>query len=69
VDAGYLVPTATGLAKSIMDATAELRAFLVLRGIHDFDEQDQGPEGKVVLEAQVVGVERVEDEWGSSHLD
>ena len=61
VDAAFLVPTATGLGKSIMDAHAELRAFLSLRDIHDFEGQGQGPEGKVVLEAQLVGAERLED--------
>lgn len=61
VDAGYLVPTETGLRKSIMDAHADLRAFLSLRGLHDFHTQEQGPANKVVLSAQMVGAERVED--------
>ena len=61
VDAGYLVPTETGLRKSIMDAHAGLRAFLALRGLHDFSVQKQGPSNRVVLGGQLVGVERVDD--------
>lgn len=35
-------PTATGLGKSIMDATLPVRNFLRDRGVHDYDTQGQG---------------------------
>lgn len=58
--AAFLVPTATGLAKSIMDAHQSVREYLRDRGIHDFDKQSQGQEHKVVLAANLVYVDRVE---------
>ena len=47
--AGYLVPTATGLGKAIMDAHASFRTFLAEAQIHDFTKQAKGGSGKVVL--------------------
>ncbi len=49
VSAAYLAPTATALEKSIIDAIAPVRALLERGGIHDFSEQAQGTEQKVVL--------------------
>ena len=46
VDVAFLVPTETGYAKSIMDATAPVRDFLSRTGIHDYDSQAQGPDAK-----------------------
>lgn len=51
LEVGFLSPTATGLEKSIMDAHGDLRAFLKLAGVHDFDTQPQGENGKIVIEA------------------
>ena len=39
IDVALLVPTETGLKKSIMDATANVRDYLLSTGIHDFDDQ------------------------------
>ena len=47
IDASYLVPTPTGLRKNIMDAHAAVRTFLKIKGVHDFDTQQQGDAGKV----------------------
>jgi hypothetical protein len=47
VDAALLVPTPTGLQKSIIDATGGLRDYLEERGYHDFGCQGQGSEHKV----------------------
>lgn len=55
VEAGYLVPTETGLIKSIMDAHESLRAYLASEGIHNFESQGQGPEYKVILPCKVLG--------------
>ncbi len=54
VPVGFLVPTQTALDKSIMDATAPVREFLRLQGIHDFDNQAQGRESKVELPARLL---------------
>lgn len=54
VEAGFLVPTPTGLDKSILDAHEDLRNFLKKVGLHDFDAQEQGPDHKVVLPVNLV---------------
>lgn len=60
VEAGYLVPTDTGLSKSIMDAHAQLRGYLERSGIHDYSNQSLGPEGKRLVAAWHVGLEGME---------
>jgi hypothetical protein len=54
VEACYLVPTQTGLEKSIMDATGPVRSYLKQAGLHDYDGQRQGPEGKRIIPAVVL---------------
>ena len=54
VEAGFLVPTPTGLEKSILDAHEDLRFFLAKSGLHNFDEQGQGPENKVKILANII---------------
>jgi hypothetical protein len=51
VEAGYLVPTTTGLEKSILDAHAGLRDYFRLTKFHDYHHQAQGTGGKRVLQA------------------
>ena len=51
LDVGLLVPTETGMQKSIMDATAGLREYFQDTGFHDYDAQAQGPDAKVIHEA------------------
>ncbi len=51
VEAAFLVPTAVGIEKSIMDATAPLREYLKYHHIHDFQRQAQGQENKVKVES------------------
>lgn len=51
LDVGLLVPTETGMQKSIMDATAGLREYFQDTGFHDYDTQAQGPDAKVIREA------------------
>jgi hypothetical protein len=43
---GFIVPTATGLDKSIMDAHDSLRRFMLVQGIHNYAEQQQGTGNK-----------------------
>lgn len=46
VEAAYLVPTPTGLSKSIMDAHEYVQSFLKTKGLHDFESQGQGQDNK-----------------------
>jgi hypothetical protein len=52
--AGYLAPTFTMLDKSIMDAHAGLREYLVLHGVHDYERQEQGTQSKIVVAATLL---------------
>lgn len=54
VDAGYFVPTDTGLQKSIIDAHEGIRHFLKLKSLHNFYEQKQGPDHKKLLPVKLV---------------
>jgi len=42
LDVGLIVPTATGMEKSIMDATASVRDYLQNHGFHNYDTQGLG---------------------------
>lgn len=53
LDVTFLVPTHTGIKKSIMDATKEVRLFLKKKKIHDFELQAQGTEHKKLIETVV----------------
>ena len=55
----FLVPTATGLKKSIMDATEDIRKFLSGSGIHAFAEQPQGSEHKRFVPTNLISDEGV----------
>ena len=48
LNATFLVPTKTGLEKSILDATYQVRNYLKDHGFHDYDIQSQGNENKVI---------------------
>jgi len=49
-----LIPTETGLAKSIMDATSKVRDFLQIKGIHDYSTQEFGPQNKSKIEGYFI---------------
>lgn len=55
IDAGYVVPTSTGMTKSIMDAHAQLREWLRTEKIHDYSTQQQGPDHKSVVDVLFIG--------------
>lgn len=63
VEAAYLVPTNTGMKKSIMDATGSVRDYLVRKGFHDYGTQGQGTAKKIKVRAWFV---RPHDVVGSS---
>ena len=48
LDATFLVPTQTGLDKSIIDATYQVRNYLKDHRFHDYNIQSQGNENKVI---------------------
>lgn len=50
----FLVPTETGLKKSIMDATQQFRDFLYKSGVHNFDDQKQGKSNKKIVETVLI---------------
>lgn len=54
IEAALLVPTPTGLEKSIFDATDGLREYLSERSYHDFGTQAQGQDHKVLKQAYLV---------------
>ncbi len=45
-DLGLIMPTPTGLKKSILDATISIRALLKNSGLHDYATQTQGMRAK-----------------------
>ena len=49
LNVAFLVPTPTGLYKSILDATDQVRELLFKNGLHDFSLQAQGAEHKIKL--------------------
>lgn len=63
VEAGYLVPTSTGLEKSILDAHAGLRDYFRLTKFHDYQTQIQGTSGKRIVSGffiESTGIERTQ---------
>lgn len=50
----FVVPTPTGLEKSTLDATSEIRKFLSDNNLHDFVSQEQGQESKVFLRTTLI---------------
>lgn len=58
-EAAYLVPTDTGMKKSILDAHGQLRSFLLENGIHDFESQEQGLNGKKIVDVTLLGIDSV----------
>lgn len=57
----FIVPTETGLGKSIMDATAMVRFFLKFSGLHDYNDQEQGPENKKIIKSFLVHKDSLEE--------
>ena len=57
-EATFFVPTETGLHKSIIDAHAQFRAYLLERKIHDYSAQGQGERFKNVLPVTLILADR-----------
>ena len=58
-EAGYFVPTETGLSKSILDAHGSLRSFFLGKKIHDYDKQNKGTNFKILRDAFIVTDENI----------
>jgi hypothetical protein len=54
IEAGYIVPTKTGIQKSIFDAHETFRIFLSSKKIHDYSRQPLGPINKKVLPVTLI---------------
>lgn len=54
VPVAFLVPTPTGYEKSIMDATGPVRTLLKDSRVHNYIEQKQGQDAKVIIESYFV---------------
>lgn len=54
VELTLIEPTKTGLGKSIMDATGPIRTYLKERLVHDYDNQLQGQNHKVLVNSYLV---------------
>lgn len=61
VPTALLFVTATGLRKSILDATLPMRTLLAEDGVHDYACQGQGQEYKVVIPGKFVLDDRIVD--------
>ncbi len=61
----FMTITETGLKKSIMDATGGVRFFLKEAMIHDYNNQKQGPENKVIVASHFVLKDKIIDTQAS----
>lgn len=59
IDFSVLTITATGIKKSIMDAVGSLRNFLVEEGFHNYENQKQGENYKVLKPCQLITSEKI----------
>ena len=57
INYSIIIPTETGLRKSIMDAVSGVREFLKEEDIHDYDTQELGPNHKKILDYIFMGNE------------
>tara|TARA_B100000900_G_C20601750_1_gene725944 strand:+ start:5747 stop:6928 length:1182 start_codon:yes stop_codon:yes gene_type:complete len=55
LDCCFIVPTKTGMQKSILDATFQVREFLKEKNYHNFDNQHQGNDNKLIKECSFIG--------------
>lgn len=59
VSTALIEPTATGLEKSILDATGSVRNYLKENNFHDYEQQGQGSEHKIVVESDILSFDSV----------
>ena len=54
IEHSVFIPTETGLKKSILDATQEVRTHFALLSFHDYAVQEQGRTSKVIKESYLI---------------
>jgi len=59
ISVSFLVPTETGMNKSIMDAHMDLCRYLKRTGIHDFSGQAKGPDSKVTIVTKILSDDKL----------
>ena len=59
IELTLIEPTRTGLEKSIMDATGSVRNFLKEKNIHDYNNQNQGPDYKVQIPSSLIAEQNI----------
>jgi hypothetical protein len=59
VEFTLIEPTATGLDKSILDATATVRTYLQDKHIHNYDLQKQGIDHKILIKSSLIEPQRL----------
>lgn len=60
IDYAVIIPTETGLNKSIMDATSTVREFLKRNNVHNYDAQENGPNHKLKKDGYFVKTDGTE---------
>ncbi len=65
VDITLIEPTATGLKKSILDATASVRTYLLEHNVHDYQTQLQGQNFKILVDAKFISENKVTNSMAS----
>ena len=65
ISTSFLVPTATAMEKSIMDATHSVREHIKAESFHDFAKQEQGTHAKVLKTAYFVHPNKLEETQAS----
>lgn len=61
VPVAFLVPTPTGMEKSIMDATGPVRELLLNENVHDYASQLQGPANKAIVKTHLVSADGIKE--------
>ena len=65
IHTSFLVPIATAMEKSIMDATHPVREHIKAASFHDFSKQEQGTDAKVLKTAYFVHPDKLEETQAS----
>lgn len=65
IDCTFIVPTQTGLQKSILDATETVRVWFKENDLHDYAAQGQGQDHKVQIEALIIAQGQVNETTAS----
>jgi hypothetical protein len=59
IESTLIEPTATGLGKSILDATGQVRNYLKTQGVHDYELQGQGGHNKIYVDSLLLSKSQI----------